>query len=446
MKKKLIRIAAVILLLLIFLKTFLYIREYNSYKNNIYKNADVVIKINVDGIIKTMVGDCITSPGYYWNHKEATKKDTVERGKGISIPANIFIYTVKEKSSKTFFCSLPVSDTGKLKRYFADKLSIDSFYTASGETIGESADHKATILFNNKNVVIAYSIIAEPVLDVAREILLKKNMLSLSDPLIKNLKQQNDHITFLSAKGSGNIHFADGKASFKVLIKNEDILSVNDNITHRKLSGESIVNGWLNASMIKQIPNASFTIKDITLNADSLLKNYNGYADFELNSKEIMQEDSVITYSYNDDFEKVPEVTVSKNKVPEVNLTMKANVKDLYNYLYTRDVIKNNEIINRDLFPLCAMHVLKNDSFVHISTNKDVFYTDAVEASRYFFYLFADIEKIKTANQFAFVKKYITNMQSLEIKATKKDNDMLQVEGELNMLLKHINALPQLDE
>jgi hypothetical protein len=446
MKKIIVRIAAIILLLLIFFKVFLLVREHNSYKNSIHRDATFVLKINVDGIIKTIAWDCITSPGYYLNYKKDTKKDTSESGKGISLPANIFVYSLKQKSAKTFFCSLPVSDTLKMKRFAADKFSIDSFYHQGNISIGLSANHKTTIAFNNETVALAYSMTGEEVLGILQEIVEKKNMLTSSDTLMQQLKEQDEHVCFVAGKNAGQIHFGDGKATLTALINNNNLLSIPDQSMHRKLSEESIAKGWINGTFFKTTGNRDFAIKDFSFNTDSLLSNYNGYADFEVSNKEILQEDSIVTYSYNDDFEKVAETTVAKNKVPEIGLSLRTKGNSLLNYLQSNDAIKSNGVINRDLFPLYAMHVSASDSFMHVSTNYNAAFADALEVTDYFFYLFANIEKIKTNSQYSSLKRYLTNMKSFEIKARKKGEGLLSVEGELKCVLPHVNALPQMED
>ena len=64
-RKILIRAAIIIsVLLLIFKGVFMY-RDYKSYTNAIHKNADKVIKVNIDGIGKTIAYNAIKHPIYY---------------------------------------------------------------------------------------------------------------------------------------------------------------------------------------------------------------------------------------------------------------------------------------------------------------------------------------------------------------------------------------------
>ncbi len=443
MRKKFLRIAAILVLLLILLIGFLQLRQYRSYKNRIHNKADIVVKVNVDGIVESLAWNAVAHPSYYIRIKKSTSKDTAEIKKGIRYPANVFLYTVKGKAESTVFAALPVSDTGDLKKYAARKLGIDSFYRTSNISMGSTANGKVTMAFNNRTVAFAYSATKEPVTDILQDMVTETNMRSSSDSLVVMLRKSDDHIVVCKNDMTGGINFESGKIAFSTAVDVNSFLQVEDSSFHRKVADDVAIYGWLNANF-KSVGGRDFAIKNYMFSGDSLLKNYKGYIDFQWGNKTVIQYDTVITYGYNDNFEKVEESTVKIDTVPEIDIAVKSNGYNLFSYLQSTDAIRSRNILNREIFPLYTFYITPSDSLIHFSTVNQEAVLNEEQASPYFFYLFASIETIKNFEYVAFIKEYIENMRTLELKATKSSADAADVSGVISFVRSDINALAQM--
>ncbi len=443
MKSKKIRLAAIILLLLVFFMAYLQLRQYNSYRTPIHNQAKAIIKINVDGIYKTLALDFITHPFYYLKKGEEGKASKSEKDNGIEIPANIFLYNVSTKSAGTFFCSLPITDIAVFKRFIIEKLHISSFKKINDDiAVGTSIDQKLTIAYTTDNMAIAYSIKKEDVFDILTDILSHKSVLATSDIKIKKLKQANDHIDYLSNNDVGSMNFKDGKISLSAEFTSDSFLPIGEKITHRSFPAESILKMWLNAPIDKQIENTVFKIKNYTFQTDSLLKNYKGYLDIELLNT-VTQTDSVITYDYNDDFEKVEKLGAVKVEVPEITISLKSKPEALLNHLKNKNTIKPDNTVNKDLFPLYTIYSSKNADYLHFSTKKGDTRNSIQENSNYFFFLEINLDKIRSQNQFPLLNSYISNTSLLTATAKKIKPKTILVESSIDLKNKGINALPQ---
>ena len=80
-------------------------------------------------------------------------------------------------------------------------------------------------------------------------------------------------------------------------------------------------------------------------------------------AKSTTQIDSVVTYEYNDDFEKVEALTASKKQVPEINIQLSGNPSKLYNYLESTSIINNGKL-NTNYIESDAADYMKSDNIL----------------------------------------------------------------------------------
>ncbi|MGY0035935.1 hypothetical protein [Pedobacter sp. NJ-S-72] len=155
-------------------------RQYSSYEDRIHQNASLIFKINIDEIVKK-------------RGLSSIKSDS----RGFAVPANIFIYTVKNKSATTFFCSLPVTDTAELRQYLRRAFKVDHFKeTTQGTVWGNNSDQRLKIAYNSQNLAISYSLEKENVNDILNQLLAERSFLPASDPRITRMKQEDAPIIY----------------------------------------------------------------------------------------------------------------------------------------------------------------------------------------------------------------------------------------------------------
>jgi hypothetical protein len=443
MKTTKIRLAAIIVLLLVFFMSYLQLRQYNSYRIPIHNKADVIIKINVEGIYKKLALDLISHPFYYSNKEKGEKTDENKKGNGVEIPANVFLYSVSAKSASTFFCSLPVTDTVIFKSFIIEKLHISSLKKISATMFsGTSKDGKLTVAYTADNMAIAYSVRREKVLDILTDILNRKNVLPVSDIKIKKLKQVSNDVDYVSSTGFGSMNFKNGEINLSAEITSDSFFMIGKKITHRQFSAESTMKMWLNAPIHNQIKNTVLSVKNYTFQTDSLLKDYKGYLDAEwLNT--ITQTDSVITYDYNDNFEKVEKLSTAQVQVPGITISLKTNAEPLLKYLKDQNAIKNDHAVNKQLFPLYSVYSSKSAGYLQFSTKKGDGSTAKEESSDYFFFLEINFDKIRSQNQFPLLNSYIGNSSLLTAKAKKIKAKTILIESSIDLKNKEVNSLPQ---
>jgi len=413
MKKILIAATSLILLLLLAVYGLFRYRQYSSYKNRVHQHASLIFKINIDEIVKK-------------RGLSSIKSDT----RGFGVPANIFVYTVSNKSAHTFFCSLPVTDTSELKQYLIRTFKINHF-EKNGQRIvwGNNADQRLKVAYNAENVAISYSLTKENVNDVLNELLEDKSFLAVTDPRIEQLKEEDAPVVYNYKTYSGQASFTDHSFTLKGTFPLEDLNVPDQSYCPADLAKGLSINAWINADL-KGLLKEDIHFKNYALKKDTLLKYYHGYAAIESGNL-INQYQPVVTYEYNDEFEKVERIQQKEVKVPDITLSLKGNAPALLSYLQKQAVISPDEELNKDLFPLYEVYSNNNTGLLQLSTSEERILSHNQAASPYFLFTEIDFDKIRKQNQFPLLNNCIGYFSKLEIKGTKKDAKTGKIELEL---------------
>ena len=417
-KKTLFISAAIIVLLLIAGYVYLQFRKHDSFKVHIHKEASLLMKVNVDGLLFEM--------GY------SNKQDKSNAPRGLAVPANVFVYNLHTKSPLTFFCSLPVKDTTELRNYLSKVMDVSfTGRNPEGELSGRSKDGRLTVLYNAKNIAFSYSVLKENVTVILNDILEGRNTLKNSDPKIQQLKNTTAHFSYSYEKynGAGSI-----KDNLLVMTGSFPIagLGVPDqSLENRNLISKPVLKIWLNADLKKYIQQKSLALKNFTLPLDSIAKHYNGYAALELGNY-TTQENQEVTYEYNDDFEKVELLKTKKVNVPDVSILFKGKAVPLVHYLHKNDILQHN-VLNKDLFPLYNVYTGNDESTLLFSTAKTARKSPSSLNTPYFFSADIAFNQIRKINQFPIMNSYISPFQYLKARAKKQDASTGQFDLELKL-------------
>lgn len=418
-------------------------RNHISYQGTIHKNANQIIKIKVDKIASTIAFNAFKNPVYYYNDKESEKDSVIdkkEQNKGFNIPANIFLFTVKDKEETTLFSVLKINNKDNFKNYLINQFKIKNFSEKQNFTKATIKDQKINLAFNEDKCVIAFNPSKEKVEDIFTDLLVKNNTLISDDTFWQTIKNQNNHISYISTNlNQLGINFIDGEIDINGHFKQASHLVIPANKSNYKFSDSSSVSMFLNLKSIKDYK--SINIKNQVIDLDSLNTYYNGNFYAEISGK-TSQTDSIITYTYNDDFEKVETLTAVKKEVPEININLNANSKEFVGYLKRISAIKNNKV-NKDLFPLYQFQIYTLSQQILLSTNLQNSISKTHINNSNIFGLVVNFDKLKKQDLFPVINPYIKQLEVLKVTGRKDKDSIIKVEGRLLVKNKNINALVQ---
>jgi len=443
MKKFLKITAATLILLLLFFAGIFKYRQYSANQTLIPSNTTALIKINVDEIYKSVAFNMLGNWGHYL--KPEGKKSAPDKldkfDTGLKIPASVYFYTLAGKPKTTFFSRLEIKDSIAFSNFVKHRLHL-SKSKIQGIDFSRSTRGNFIIFYNKTTAAIALSLQSEDVEQALIDVLNQKDFVKLDKSNFNEFKKATSHIAFSDKTNSGNLNFDNGEINFNNTLLSQTIVP-KTKASHRNFNPESTVTMWLNANF-KKMENKIFKLKNSSLNPDSVLKYFDGYMDFEwVNSTQ--QTDSIITYEYNDDFEKVEKVSLQKSNVPQFSIQINANADGLKNYLYKQNIINlDSGWVNKTTFPLYKVFVNGTKDNLNFSTQKNKMTDNNTVFSEAFFYLNVNFLKLNKQINIPIITNYLKPFNRLEIKGKSLGNNTIKVDGKLELNNKDINSLYQI--
>ncbi|RBQ08724.1 hypothetical protein [Pedobacter miscanthi] len=442
--KKFLKITAVIVIsLLIFFAGVLKYRRYQAEQTLIPRNAAAIIKINVDELYRTIASNMLGNPGYYF--KSDFKKDSSSTrdkfNNGIKVPASIYFYTIEGKS-QIYFSRFEIKDINDFENALRDLMHLEITKRTEGTNIAKSKQGNVAVYYNSKSAAISLSVKVENVDGILMDILNQKNFIKVKDSKFKYSAKSLSHLTFETAHHQGSIDFENGAVNFSDELRSGDILPPNKSL-HNQLSFGSTISFWLNANL-KPGNHKIYQFNNFSFEQDSLLKYYNGNLDFEWTNS-ITQTDSVITYEYNDDFEKVEKVSLRKRNIPSISVNIGSKGNDLKNYLAGQGLINlDSNTVNKNSFPLYKVFVNSDQENLNFSTiKKQNIPIKKIESSD-LLYLNVDLIKLNKQLEIPLISNYLKTLKRLEVKGRLTNNKKVNISGQLELKNGDINALYQI--
>lgn len=399
---------------------FVIYKQHSSYRTTrIPENTTSLIRVDVYRIYKSMLPD-------YFGRK---KREGTPMFEGLVIPANIFVYTVKGKQPTTLFSSLQLDDAGAFETSLKkQKNLVPEPAKIPGIAVWMSPDKSWAIAFNQERVVVAYSAKKEPVLDILSDILLDKNTISIAKSKFKTIKKQEGHLTYLSGANSGHLEFNKGNITASLTIAGIG-KAVLPSVQHQQPDSHNIINLWLYADMSPWLHQKNFTIDTITICGDSLLASHPKGIEMAL-SQPVLQKDSVVTYEYNDDFEKVATVTVNETAVPGIFIRAAADAILLQAYLQRQGIIGyDSGLVSKRIVPLYQLYSTQTKEYLQWSTVKGSAVSNTLSTSNTFFGLKIDFGRLAQQPEFSLIHRYLKPFKNLDAKGTKAKNNEVQFDA-----------------
>lgn len=430
MRKILFFAAAIIILLLLCFTGWLQYRQYTSYKIPVHANAQTIVRVNADKLIRIFISEYGFNFRKKISAKDVTKKDTA-LNTGIYLPGNIFIYNISSKLPSTFFCTLPIYDFDDFKIFVQERFKI-TLKDSAAFTTGTNTDSTLTLACNKNYVSIAWSLKKEVVLDILKEIINSKNILPQNAAVFIKLKKEKSLVTAASSELLATLDINNKKILLHSSIDIFDKLDIRENTKKRTMDKASIASAsftlfpW--ASWFKN----EYRIKQYRIETDSILKYFNGYADIEI-GKSIFQTDTITSYEYDDNFEKKSKQTITGIKVPAIKLLLKA-APGMMNYLQKQQVVTTNHVLNKEVFPLYNVSVVQANEFLYFNTDmNNAVLPHTFENSNNFLDIQIDFKKDSTAFGIPYLQAYTKNISTISITGKKDKGAAIILDGVINL-------------
>jgi len=377
MKKKLGYTFIVVSILLVITYIVRY-KQALTFSNRIPQTATSIININTRQLEHHLLIDFLTHPITYL--KSDTKKDSVKKQKfsltkGVQIPKNVLFFTNNTTLSDAWFSSIfKVTDSEELSKYLiAEKFKKSNFENSSIF----SKDYVVVVLKNKQLIIAIKSDKKTDIVHTIQNIFDETDFLSEASPLLKPIVNSTSDICFTTQnKDFLEANFKKGALEIEGKT-NPDfdlfMIGMQPEYTRNSLA---FISGKINKKHVlfqnglKKMNPSKFN-KLTHLSLDSIINQWNG--SFSFNLKSIASKtDTIITYDYDDDFNKVEVKSTQKLVIPEVEFELKSEKNArLYDYFLQKNAI---QVIESDTlivaFPVYKLYVHSTKNSVMISDKK----------------------------------------------------------------------------
>ncbi len=432
-----------------------HLKKKPSLLGKIHIDADSAIKVGVQEIKETLFLDALTSPGYYFERSDfSSLGDGDGPNKGINLlPYNLIFYTLPDVKN-TLFSTFSIKDSNAFEAYIAKEIEKKSatIEYAPGEryrfvTIEKS---KIALAWDPEKLVIALSPELKPDAfhKVFKDVLVEgKTISDDNNELIRTLTDYDDHMVYIKNNSSATINFKDGKAVIAGNLKTttpqqfmpEITTETTPNTSFQCYFDANFENNTNKNEFIAALSDASFFKKnglDVTKIADRT----NGYFSLAIAGR-TAQSDTIITYTYDDNFEKIEKRTLQVAQVPKMHINLGAENQSLKDYLLAQKTIDENEVF--EPFPLYKMYVKDGPMNTAFDTFEGRMITQK-QISSSFFRCQIDFKKLKEDLDIPLLRKHFKNLVKMQLYASQKEGNRVVLKGGLTAADPNINIIAQL--
>jgi len=424
------------LVLLAAILVFGYIKFfYKTYSESaVVNSADCIIVLDVKRITNTLIWQYITTPGQWKVGRLFPKKDDKVSWKDMFVlPDYVFAFHAKGQPANAWYMLLTIKD----KTNFEKGLAQFQFEKINDHELVNKAQGIRFYIQDNQ-VLAGNAAVADTtyLAAIAHELFTKKNYVAKAT-LSKAINAKSHLAVYIAANKflQEDAVIAGNFNKQKIEIKSAITPAPQIEFTEADFTFNS---GYLSAAGFTQPSQAVYALlnsahkekisKVLNVNIDSLMLQSN--KTYSLNLAAIRQKaDSAITYTYDDEFNKVEKVVVNNIAEPAFNFTITGDsVPAIYNHL-----LRSNKLeVTPAGYLFTPMPLVK--SYCSITNNllaiTSVNYAEAEqdEAINAIFFFNVAVEKIPADIQKylpGYLIKGISNFSAIKISAVKNKEQVL---------------------
>lgn len=426
-RKIILYIVGILLLLAAGFWAFLYYQRWSSYQVSIPAQADRVVRINLEQIGKKIL-------------KTADKSKMHQNelmplvNKSFDLPFNLFAFGIKSLSTSVYFTKVKIAD----KEAFNEL--IGKVFPNGQDSLRHNATNTMSIMFNSEHAVVIWG--KDTTLRVfsqSSDFLNNKNVVEFSKSQLYEVKDINADLSSLGNMYNFAINFEQGKisGSFVSNVQQESPISLKV----PKESALAVISKENFFSLLNKLG-----IKELTPNVSTQELNAYAHQGFALYiNGETEQVKSVVTYEYDDNFEKVAVKKTEPVTVPNLNLKIPlSDEHTAMNALLSAQVLIGADSVNNAILPLWNMkYFLKSGRtlFMYASQDLDTAIAQPVQLETDAdLVAWIDFQKLSNMSSLAELKSYLSVFDQLSINHDTGDTYKI----ELSFQNKNRSSLAQL--
>lgn len=399
------------------------------YAEKVPVSAETVVHVNLRQIEYNILLSFLKHPFSQFDSKESStlkKEKKYSLFNQVEIPNSVFFYS-NQQEFKGFLVSnkIPVKDAfvkaARQEGFTKEKVGGTTIYSKQRIACVVKNNAVQVILKIDKNAKISTEFL---------EAISEENYLSEDAPVFKNFKKNKSPIALSTIQGDFFKVFADGG---QLRVKgglNENNMVFLSFEALRNPHSIAVVSGKLNTKKLaKSLPESTHQKfkKLTTLSLDSIANKWNGAMEFNLSSF-TEKSDTIVTYEYDDDFNKVEKKGVQKVITPNVTLALQG--EELCDYLNKKEVMKrveNDTVLT--LMPLLTTYSFCEGDKLQLTSSKEQNLHE-LEPSNKKFYLSFNVAQYqeKDRGTYSLINTFLNKVNTIKFSVAKNDEVLATVQ------------------
>ncbi len=457
MKKKALKIVLTLIIASIFgYWSYTWYKDTASLLGTIHRDANGVVKIAIHDIKRTLVFDALSNPSYYYDQisiKPSSKKKDSLKVKGIDTEPYALTFFTMPKIEQALFTVCPVENNEALNArlaHYATTKKVTIHHDKDNDIQWITLKPYGVLAWSNINLVacLGLDVSYTRYIDVFTDILVHNKVIQdKNHKWIEKLSQSDDHVTYINDLGKIGLNFKAGEAILSGDLKTQTLQAYPKNLSIAQIP-DAFISFYYDANFtIPEHKNGfirrwrdNTVFKKLQINADSIAKQTNGFINVAIHGK-TTQTDTIISYIYDDNFNKVAQKTAIDKEVPKIEIQLGHKNNGIANYLKAQGLVNNNAIFTG--IPYYQFYVNQTEAFTTFKTDQKPSNYKTLNSTT-FIRLSVDFTKAKDQLSIQQLDPYLGMLQSLLISGQQEAENKVILHGLLKGKLKDVNLLAQI--
>lgn len=428
-KKIIIWIISLVILVALSVWGFMYYKRVQSFAIKVPGQADRVLRLDIEQMGKKLISTDMSG-----------KKSGKAPKYGIDIPFNLFAFGIKGLPEQYLFSRLDISNAKDFEAW----LSRD--FKAVEPQLFLHKSGMFSCMHNKKQVVfILGKDLTTTILAAAQQFLEDKEVIPFKESPLYKIREAHSDVAMEGSWGTGSLSFEQGKINASLSRKGaqkatEGKLMVPENAALAVLSSEN-PGSFLRKLGVEKIKDSMPVEKLEHCFQDEFALFIDG---------EIAQNEVVVTYEFDDNFEKVPVSQTISKQVPNMFFYAYLKAPEQLKVLQEHQLLYGTDSFNKTLFPLFDLKYGLSEAnlFSLYSGERAVVDSAAADLTKrsapLVFKAWCQVDQLAKMAVFKEFSAYLKPFKKLSITGVSKDADQTTYIAELTFTNTEKSSLKQL--
>ena len=440
MKKFLFWFLGILAFLILAVWGWLGYRQARAIRLPVHQQADALLRINIDALAREILWNSLT-------HPESSGKDTTRekkkseawwRGTGLTIPGSLFFSEIRRENAAGWYTLIPAEDTGAFHSWVTKRFKMSWEKQPNGFYFARNKQNTLAMATSSGNALVAFSFQGGIDTATITEMLSGKN-LTPARSSVYFMERTSGPISLMTEAGVLSVRSDAEQLLFDMDLKEP----VPVGLPQGSLPTTTGFLFQLNGQKKNWFMGSRFEVAGHTMETDSIAQWFQGQV-MIFTGDNVLQKDSVITYDYDDNFEKVEVVKMEEKQVPELTIRLDGDANAMAGYLKKQGFITSENRLNPEVFPPIQLMAVADSDHLTL-TNSDAAMQPVSPTNTGNDWLYSELQPGAFIEYVpaSIANKYLRPVTRFRVQGSTKNNKST-LHGEILFSKKGINAFRQL--